>query len=99
MDTELTPEQEAEAERIYEVLKQSADADLKALARLLAGKSDGDLLGATEFAARDRAHRIAARAVEAALGGRKKGGTTGRPAPARAAASRRSSSAGKSSGS
>ena len=98
MDTDLTPEQQAEAERIYQILRQSADADLMAMARLLAGKADGDLLGATEFAVRDRAHRIAAAALEAALDGRKKGGTTGRRGPARTAGGRPSSSAGKPSG-
>lgn len=98
MDADLTPEQQAEAERIYQVLRQSADADLMAMARLLAGQSDADLLGATEFAVRDRAHRIAAAALEAALTGRKKGATTGRRGPARTAGSRRNSSAGKSSG-
>ncbi len=95
MDADLTPEQQAEAERIYHVLRQSADADLRAMARLLAGKADADLLGAAEFAVRDRAHRIAAAALEAALNGRKKGGTTGRRGPARTAANPPSSSAGK----
>jgi hypothetical protein len=99
MDLDLPPEQEAEAERIYAILQESAAADLKGLARMLAGKADGDLLGATEFAARDRVHRIAAQALQAALEGRKKGGTTGRRAPARAAGRPRNSSAGRPSGS
>ena len=99
MDPDLTPEQEAEAERIYAILQESAAADLKGLARLLAGKADGDLLGATEFAARDRVHRIAAQALQTALEGRKKGGTTVPPVPARGAGRRRNSSAGKRSGS
>lgn len=99
MDTDLTPEQHAEAERIFAILKQSAEADLMALARLLASKADTDLLGATEFTVRDRVHRIAATALETALAGRKKGATTGRAGPAPAAARRPSSSAGKPSGS
>jgi hypothetical protein len=94
MDTDLTPDQEAEARRIYDVLRQSAEADLMALARLLASKADGDIFGTTEFQVRDRVHRIGAKAIEAALAGRKKGGTTDPAAPARAARRRPSSSAG-----
>jgi hypothetical protein len=95
MDTDLTPDQEAEARRLYDTLKRTTDADLLALARLLAAKPDAELLGATEFQVRDRVLRIGARALEAALDGRKKGGTTGPAAPARAAGRRRSSTGGK----
>lgn len=95
MDHDLTAEQEAEARRIFETLKQTTDADLLALARLLAAKPDAELLGATEFQVRDRALRIGALALEAALDGRKKGGTTAPAAPARTAAGRRSSNGGK----
>jgi hypothetical protein len=95
MDTDLTPEQESEAQRIYRALKRTSDADLLALARLLAAKPDGDLLGATEFQVRDAVHRIGARALEAALDGRKKGGTTAPAAPAPAAARRRGSKGGR----
>jgi len=95
MDHDLTPDQEAEARCIYDALKQTTDADLLALARLLAAKPDGELLGATEFQVRDRVLRIGAKALEAALDGRKKGGTRAPAAPARAAAARRSSRGGK----
>ena len=95
MDTDLTPDQQAEARRIYDALKATTDTDLMALARLLAAKADGELFGATEFAVRDAVHRIGAKAIEAALAGRKKGGTTAPAAPARAAARRRNSSGGK----
>jgi hypothetical protein len=95
MDTDLTPDQEAEAGRIFETLQQTADADLMALARLLAAKPDGELLGATEFQVRDRALRIGARALEAALDGRKKGGTRAPAAPAPTARKRRSSNGGR----
>ena len=47
-------------------------------ARLLASKDDCHLLSATEFDLRDRAHRLAAKALESALDGRKKGGTAAR---------------------
>ena len=99
MDTDLTPDQEAEARRIFEVLKQSTEADLMGLARLLASKADRDLLGATEFEVRGRVHRIGAKALENALAGRKKGATTAPPGAARTAAGRRGSTAGSRSGS
>jgi hypothetical protein len=95
MDADLTADQEAEARRIYEALKHSADAELMALARLLASKADGDIFGATEFQVRDAVHRIGAKAIETALQGRKKGGTTAPAAPAPAAARRRGSKGGR----
>ncbi len=89
---DLTPDQEAEAQRIFAALKEKADTDLLALARLLAGKADGDLFGRTELEVRDRVHRIGATAFEAALAGRKKGGTAGAASPAAAATGRPGSS-------
>jgi hypothetical protein len=52
--TPLTPEQQAEAERIYQILRERTDDDLRQLAQLLASKPDHQLLGATEFEVRDR---------------------------------------------
>jgi hypothetical protein len=93
--TALTPEQQAEAERLYQILRERTDADLRQLAQLLASKPDHQLLGATEFEVRDRVHRIGAEALNAALDERKKRGTRG-PAPtAHTARKRPSSSAGK----
>ena len=91
----LTPQQQAEAQRLYEVLRRVTDADLRDMAELLASKADGELFGATEFQVRDAAHRIGAKAVEAALGGRKKGATTAPAAPAPPAGGPRSSSGGR----
>jgi hypothetical protein len=71
----LSAEQEAEAQRIFQVLKRTTDDELLALTRLLASKSDRELLGPTEFEVRDRVHHIGAKAIETALQGRKKGGT------------------------
>ena len=73
----LTPEQAELAERIYQTLRQAADSDLRGLAELLASKPDRQLLGQTEFEVRDRVHKIGARALEAALDERKKGGIRG----------------------
>ena len=95
----LTPQQQAEARRIYEALRTAADADLRELAELLAGKADAELFGATEFQVRDAVHRLGAKALAAALEGRKKGATTAPAAPAPAAARPPSSSAGRPSGS
>lgn len=92
---DLTPEQRADAERIYAAMLQAADADLRELADLLATKDDRTTFGAAEFAVRDIVLRVGAKAVEAALAGRKKGGTTAPPAPAPTAASPPSSSAGR----
>lgn len=74
---QLSTEQEAEAQRIFQVLKRTSDDDLLALARLLASKKDRDLLGQTEFEVRDRVHQIGAKAIQTALSERKKGGTKG----------------------
>jgi hypothetical protein len=90
---DLTPDQEAEARRIYEVLKDKVDADLMAMARLLASKEMGELFGRTEFEVRDHVHRIGAAAIEGALAGRKKGGTRGPASSAGTATGRPSSSA------
>lgn len=75
---DLTPEQEAEAQRLLERLQQPFLDEAKRLARLLAAKPDDKLLGKTEFEIRDAVHRLGASALQAALDGRKKGGTRGR---------------------
>ena len=91
----LTSEQQAESDRIFTALQQAAVDDLRALADLLATKDDLNIFGATEYTVRDIASRIGAKALESALEGRKKGGTTGPPSPAPTAMSRPSSTAGE----
>jgi hypothetical protein len=93
----LTPEQKAESARIFAALQQAAVTDLRELADLLATKDDSNTFGATEYTVRDIALRIGAKALQSALEGRKKGGTTAPPTPAPTAASPPSSSAGESS--
>ena len=73
----LTPGQLAKAQRIFEVMKKAADADLWRIACLMAGKADDQRLGRTESEVRDRGLRIGAKAAETAVQGRKKGGTKG----------------------
>ena len=78
MDQDLTPEQEAEAQRLYDLLQQTFLDEARRLARLLASKADGQQLGRTEFEVRDRVHRLGAQALETALNERKKRGTRAR---------------------
>jgi hypothetical protein len=91
---ELTPEQQAESDRIFTALQQAAAADLREVADLLATKDDSSTFGAAELTVRDIVLRVGAKAVETALEGRKKGGTTGPAAPAPTAPNPPSSSAG-----
>jgi len=75
VDLTLTPEQEAEAQRVAAVIKQKMEEEVLNMARIMASKPNAQLLGATEFQIRDRAHKIAACAIETAVNERKKGGT------------------------
>ena len=73
----LTPEQLAEAEQIFQTLDQATRDDRWRIAQLLASKPDSQILGETEFQIRDMVHEIGAKAIATALNGRKKGGTKG----------------------
>jgi hypothetical protein len=74
-EIELTPEQEAQAQQIEDILKAKMTVELRFISRLLASKKNRELLGATEFQVRDAVHRIGAGGIDAALEERKKGGT------------------------
>jgi hypothetical protein len=74
---DLTPEQQAQAEHLAEIITQAGRQEILALARLLVSKSDREVLGATEFQVRDLVHRFGAKAIETALMERKKGATKG----------------------
>jgi hypothetical protein len=91
----LTPEQQAEADRIYTALVAAADEDIRALANQMATTTEATIFGENEFTLRDIILRVAAKGVEIALEGRKKGGTKGPVAAATAAGNRPVSSAGK----
>lgn len=73
----LTPEQEAEAQRLADIVAQKTKEEALQMARLLVSKPDHQLLGATEFEIRERVHKIGAFAIETAVNQRKKGGTQG----------------------
>lgn len=76
-DVPLTPEQEQLADAVFARIEQLYRDEARRVARLFAGKPDDQLLGKTEFQLRDELHRLAAASLEAALEGRKKGGTAG----------------------
>lgn len=77
LQLELTPEQEAEAKRIEGILLEAAREDIRQMARLMASKTNRELLGETEFQVRDLAHRIGAKALETAANERTKKGVPG----------------------
>ena len=90
----LTADQEAEADRIHAALVAAAAEDLRELADTLARTTDATIFGANEFTVRDIVLRVGAKALEAALQERQKGGTAGRAGPARAVGNRPGFSAG-----
>jgi pyruvate/2-oxoglutarate dehydrogenase complex dihydrolipoamide dehydrogenase (E3) component len=77
-ELKLTPEQEAEAQRLADIIVQKTKVEALQMARLLVSKPDHEMLGATEFEIRERVHKIGAVAIETAVNQRKKGGTRGR---------------------
>jgi hypothetical protein len=74
----LSPEQEAEAQRLAALIVAKAQEEAVRIARLLVSKPDDQLLGEAEFEVRDRVHALGAHALEVAVNRRKKGGTRGR---------------------
>lgn len=92
---DLTVEQQAESDRIYTALIAAADEDIRALANQLSSRTDATILGENEFTLRDIVLRVAAKGLEIALEGRKKGGMKGRADAASVAASRPVSNAGR----
>ena len=73
----MTPQQEAEAQLLYQRLKSAFEREALQLARLMASKEDGQLLGGTEFEVREQVHRLGAQVLEAVLQERKKKGIGG----------------------
>jgi hypothetical protein len=71
---ELTPAQEAEAQRIEQVLLETSKQEVRELARLMASKQDHEILGETEYQVRDIVHRLGAKALETAANERAKKG-------------------------
>ena len=67
LDLNLTPEEEAAAERIYESVKAKAEAQIKQMARHMAAKKPHELFGRAEFELRDMVHQLGANVLEAAV--------------------------------
>lgn len=83
---ELTADEEAEAQRIADIVMARMRAEATELGRMLVSKSNGELFGQTEFQVRDAVHRVGAVALDAALEERKKRGTKDRSLSAPSAA-------------
>ncbi len=68
----LTADQKADADRLHAAFLAAAADDLRLLAETLAATTDETLFGANEFAVRDLAHALAAKALEVTLADREK---------------------------
>lgn len=75
--TPASPEKRDEIEDLERAIREAVDAEISELAENLATTDDCRLFGANEFKIRDIAHRIAAKAIERRLAGKK----TDTPAP------------------
>jgi F420-0:gamma-glutamyl ligase len=71
MQEPLTPEQEAEAQQLTQLLAKLAQEDLLQMARAIVSAPKGQLFGATEFKVRDLALQLAARVYQQHLGQKK----------------------------
>jgi hypothetical protein len=65
------PEKQAEIQDLERAIREATDAEIHELAEGLATTDDAHLFGANEFKIRAVAHRIAAKAVERHLAGKK----------------------------
>jgi hypothetical protein len=71
---ELSVDQEALAQRIYEKLQTTMHEELLAMARLMASKPDHELFGRGEFELRDKLHELGAKVLETSANERAKKG-------------------------
>jgi hypothetical protein len=67
----LPPEKRAEIEDLEQAIREAIDAEISELAENLVTTDDAHLFGENEFKLRDIAHRIAAKAIERRLAGKK----------------------------
>jgi hypothetical protein len=74
-DLPLSAEQEAEAQRLFELFQEPLLQEARRLARLFASKATSQMLGKTEFELRDSVHQLGAQLLQTALDERKKGAT------------------------
>lgn len=91
----MTPQEFAEAQRLWEVTEKAIADERWRMCLLMASKKDSQLLGKTEFELRQYVHRIGAITLEAAVNERrKKGGTPAAVSAAPSANTTPNSSAG-----
>jgi hypothetical protein len=69
--TPVPPEKEAEIKQLAQSIREAIDAEINELAANLASSDDAHLFGQNEFTIRAIAHRIAAKAVQRHLAGKK----------------------------
>jgi hypothetical protein len=69
----LPPEKDAEIQDLAQAIHEAVDAEIDELAANLASTDDAHLFGQNEFKIRGIAHKIAAKAVERHLAGKKTG--------------------------
>jgi len=74
---ELSVDQQAEADRIYQRIRGAFEEEARRLANLMASKCDGQIFGKTEFELRDRVHALGAEVLEATAAERSKKGVPG----------------------
>jgi hypothetical protein len=77
VQVELSADQQAEADRIYQRIRGAFEEEARRLANLMAGKADGQIFGKTEFELRDRVHALGAEVLEATAAERSKKGLPG----------------------
>lgn len=67
----LPPEKDVEIKHLAQAIREAIDTEINELAANLATTDDVHLFGANEFKIRDIAHKIAAKAIEQRLAGKK----------------------------
>jgi hypothetical protein len=67
----LPPEKDAEIKDLAQAIREAVDAEINELAANLATTDDAHLFGRNEFQVRALAHKIAAKAIEQHLAGKK----------------------------
>ena len=73
----ITPEENAEVQRMHDVILKAMDREIWQLAQFMVTRRDDQLFGAAEFTLREKALRMGAQALEATVNDRKKRGTRG----------------------
>jgi len=71
---ELSAEQEAEAQRIYDRIKDKMNEELLGMVRHMASKADHEIFGVGEFELRDKLNEFGAKLLEEAANERAKKG-------------------------